>query len=341
MKSDNISKSIWIILGIFLVFLSATLLLQRKGKDQNQIQLNIGDATVIYSAPIYVATEKNFWEDEGLKVNIRPFAAGRLALDALIAGGVQVAPVADTPVVFAGLAGKDIYIIATIAETDDIKLIARKDRGIQTPNDLKGKKIAILPATSGEYFLGLLLERYGMTSADVNIVRLNPPNMPLAFARGDIDGYVAWEPYAHYGIQRLGADSVTIFSEKGMYTFPWSLVVQKEYVLKNPEVIDKLLRVMLRAEEYINKNKSEAQAITAKYVQMDIADLDSIWNYYKFSTKLDEPFLVSLFNDEARWAINSGILPRESALPDYHNMIYKQSLEKLAPVAVSHDSVND
>ena len=112
-------------------------------KESKLTTVTLADATSPYSAPIYVADKKGFFKEEGLSVQITTFTAGRLCLDALLGGKADFAMVADTPIMRIGFANPtNIAILSTIAESDAaIKFIARKDKGINGPADLKGKKI--------------------------------------------------------------------------------------------------------------------------------------------------------------------------------------------------------
>ena len=245
-----------------------------------------------------------------------------------------MATVAETPVMFAAFNNQKIDIVGTIAETDDnTKIIARKDQGILSPDDISGKKLAVSFGTVSEYFADLFLDKYGIDLSKVKMVNLDAPNMPIALINGDIDAFTIWEPYVYNAKKSLGAKAI-IFEEKGLYTMPWNLVSIDNYAKENPNIVEKMLRVMIKANEFINKNREEAVQITAKHIGMNPEDLNNIWDYYSFSTKLDEPFLVTILEKEAKWAIKTGLVPKGTAIPDYHSVIYSSILKKVTPKAV-------
>ena len=72
---------------------------------------------------------------------------------------------------FAIMKGEKISIIATI-QTSDIgnAILARKDKGILTLGDLKGKKIAATLGTTSDFFLDAILAVNGISRKDVEIV---------------------------------------------------------------------------------------------------------------------------------------------------------------------------
>ncbi len=77
--------------------------------------------------PAYIASEKGFWKNEGLDVDIKMFSAGRLAIDALLSDSAEVMSVSETPLVHAVLQGNAISIVTTVTEHQETKFIGRKD----------------------------------------------------------------------------------------------------------------------------------------------------------------------------------------------------------------------
>lgn len=66
--------------------------------------------------------------------------------------------------------------------------IIRRDAGIQTPGDLKGKRVSLGPRGSGTYAMSLVfLEHFGLDEESVEAVSVGFDEMPKAFANGTID----------------------------------------------------------------------------------------------------------------------------------------------------------
>ena len=100
------------------------------------------DTFTMASSPVFVAEAKEFWREEGLDVEIKPFVNSRLALDALLGEAVEVATVVDFAAVLAAFQEQNVKIITTISTSEKhVNLLARKDKGILKPQDLSGKKL--------------------------------------------------------------------------------------------------------------------------------------------------------------------------------------------------------
>ena len=80
----------------------------------------------VAAIPAYVALEKGFWKEEGLDVQAQMFPSGRQALDALLSKSAEVMSVSETPLMHAILQGNKIYIVTTVTQHQEVKLIARR-----------------------------------------------------------------------------------------------------------------------------------------------------------------------------------------------------------------------
>lgn len=296
------------------------------------------DATITYAMPItvaaipvYVAAEKGFWAEEGLNVKPQMFSAGRLALDALLSGNAQVMSVSETPLVHAMLQGHPIYIVATVTRHQETKFIGRRDHGIANTDDLKGKTVATLPGTNSDYFMYRLLQAHHIEKSNINIVSLQPPDMVAALVRSDIDGYFAWEPHIYYAQQQLGTNAIVIRPDD-LYYGRHCVAMNQAFVQKNPEIVVKLLRGLIKAEAYVRAHPDDAKAIVAKYTNTNVAAIDSLWSEYDVRVELGEQ-LLDILGAEARWVATqdgstAGILSLRS-------FVYTDGLAKVRPESVT------
>ena len=301
------------------------------GCSKNSTSENITIAAAInaYSGPFYVASEKNYWAAEGLVVEEKFFTSGRLCLDALLAGAADIVTVAETPIVFAGMSNQNVAIVATMSSaTNDLKVIARRDHGINDPTDLRGKKIAMLFGATSEYYGGLFLSAYGISFDDVKRVNLNPSDMPIALINGDIDAYVIWEPFVYNGFAKLGHEKAIKFIKKDIYTLPFNIAVRKDYADKNPEIVKSALRAIISANDFIREQPNEAIKIIAEKTGMETSVLSDIWEDYEFNVKLHKDLPDALIR-EAKWAIKAGLAPPNSVVPDYTNFINAKLLRSI------------
>jgi sulfonate transport system substrate-binding protein len=293
--------------------------------------------TIAYSATTdavlaEVAHVKGYYLQEGLDVTPHLHPYGKLALEDLLAGKADFATVAETPVMFAIMKGEKISVIATIENSDmGNAILARRDRGITTPEDLRGKRIAATLGTTSEFYLDAMLGLHGISRKDVAVVDLKAGEIADALARGDIDAVSTFTPYTAITQKKLGDRAIT-FQDKNIYRWTFNVVAKQEFIRKNPDKVRKILRALVRAEEFVRENPPEAQKIVADFSGIEIGIVRAIWADTSFTVTLDQPLILAL-EDESRWAIDGGQTGARK-IPNYLDFIYFDGLKSIKPDAV-------
>ena len=280
----------------------------------------------------HVALAKGFFAEEGLAVTASPQAFGKKALDEVLEGKADLATVADTPFVFAAMDGRKITILATIETSHrNNAVVARTDRSIAKPTDLKGKKIGVTRGTTVDFFTHIFLEAHGLGGKDVTLVDLKPEEMKVALASGKIDAAATWNPVLTELRQALGEKGVSFYGES-LYTETFCLVAGRDFVGKHPEAVRRVLRGLIRAEEFMRDHPAEARRLVAVFTKTDQAILDGVWDILTFRVDLAQSLIVDL-EDQARWAIKNG-LTKGRTMPNFIEYIYSDGLKAVKPEAV-------
>jgi len=293
--------------------------------------------TIAYSATTdavlaEVAHIRGYYREEGLEAVSHMHPYGKPALKEVLEGKADFATVAETPVMFAIMKGEQISIIATIQTSRKVNaIIARKDKGILTPGDLKGRKIAATLGTTSDFFLDAILATHGISKKTVEIIDLKAEEITAALSKGDVEAASAFSAYISLAQRELGSRGITFYDEN-IYTSTFNVVTKQEFIRKNPEKVKKMLRALVKAEEFIKQNPEEARKIVAGFSGTDIAIVHDIWANTSFSVSLDQSLLLAL-EDESRWAIKQGLTSSAKA-PNYLDFIYLDGLTSVKPNAV-------
>ena len=125
---------------------------------------------------------------------------------------INMATVAQTPIVFNSFNQEDYVIIATMAHSiDDVKVLARKDHGINTAKDLKGKKVGATLRSTGHYFLEGFLSNYKMNLKDIKLHDVNAAKLKDKLISGELDAITSWEPHIYNTKKVLDKSKLTLF----------------------------------------------------------------------------------------------------------------------------------
>lgn len=283
--------------------------------------LRIALALTPDAALLHIAAAKGYFADEGLAVTLMPVSHGKAALALLAQGKADLASAADVPVVISVLQGERLGIAAAIVSVpNEMAIVARHDRGIATPHDLLGKRVGVTFGTSGEYFLWAFLIRHKLVPDSVTLVDLPPGRIAQELASGTIDAISTWEPIRTEAHAALG-DNARTFTGPDAYTTTHVVVGRSEFLSARRGAIERLMRALLKAEEFNRAEPQQALGLVAEQIKLDAgALLASGWKDFQLAVDLRQSQLLTL-EDEARWAMARGYAdkgPVPNFLPHLH-----------------------
>ncbi len=210
------------------------------------------DFTVAYQTtvdPAKVAQVDGAYEQASKsEIDWRKFDSGADVITAVASGDVQIGYVGSSPLAAAATRELPIqtFLIATQIGAAEA-LIARDGSGINNPQDLIGKKIAVPFVSTGHYSLLAALKHWNIDPAKVQILNLAPPAIIAAWKRGDIDATYVWDPALGVAKEN-GKVLITSgeLSKLGAPTFD-AWIVRKDFAAKHPEIVSAFAKVTLDA----------------------------------------------------------------------------------------------
>ncbi|MNZ97960.1 Taurine-binding periplasmic protein precursor [compost metagenome] len=181
-------------------------------------------------------------------IDWRKFDSGADVITAVASGDVQIGYLGSSPLAAAATRKLPVetFLIATQIGAAEA-LVARDGAGINSPQDLVGKKIAVPFVSTGHYSLLAALKQWNIDPAKVQILNLAPPAIIAAWKRGDIDATYVWDPALGVAKEN-GKVLITSgeLAEKGAPTFD-AWIVRKDFAAKHPEIVKAFAKVTLDA----------------------------------------------------------------------------------------------
>ncbi len=293
-------------------------------------KITVAAAEYLTGTLIYVAEDQGFFEENGLDVTIKGYASGKACADALLVGEADIATSADFVFVSNSFDYTDLRVLGTVATKQIKELVARKDKGITTINDLIGKKIAVKEKSGAEFQLGVFLVFNGISQEDVELVYLKPSEMLDAISNEDVDAVFVWDPYLYNIKRELGEDVVSWFGAEDFY---FVLLTKEDWIENNPAADERFMKSVLEAEDYIKDNSEEAKEFVKNRFDYESDYIDYSWPKQEFAVILEQAMLIT-FEDQARWSIKQG-LTEATEVPNYLDYIYMDALEEVKPEAIS------
>lgn len=282
--------------------------------------------------PLYVAEEKGYFGAESVDVQLQECLGGQRCLASLLGGRADVATVADMPLAMAAFERADFAILATFVNgSGDLKIVMRGPEGADAKLIAGGIGVPI--GSAAQYYLDLYLIVSGIDPRTVRIVDLRPEQLVEGLVSGKVDAIAAWEPYGFQALKALKALKTDghAHSASNGYIQTFNLVVPRHLAGPRDEAFERLLRALLRAEQFIQQEPEAARAILRRRLGLGEEALDFAWPNFSYRLRLDQS-LIATMESEARWALREGFV-KGKAVPNYLTFLHAAPLRKVKPTA--------
>jgi NitT/TauT family transport system substrate-binding protein len=254
---------------------------------------------------IEVALEKGYFKEQGLEVGIKYVSGGGEIPPAMAAGSIKVAIAAHNNAL--NLIARDfpVKIVGTVNDISGaLGMAVRNSLNVKSPKDLEGKKIGTFVYGGTMDFLARMSARYGIERDKLQVVNLQPPDLAPAFARGDIDAALIWEPHLTRTARQGGTVMLTgaqaSFPEKKETNRLWGLPIviftPQEFVDKNPNTLVALLKGLAKGQDFLMANRAEALDILTKKLSIPKDELAEMVGRNRYTMLMDQAFLTELDN---------------------------------------------
>jgi NitT/TauT family transport system substrate-binding protein len=286
------------------------------------------DATLVH-----VAAAKGYFAEEGLDVSILPVSYGAAAIGYVLQGKAELAIAAEVPFVISVMKGEGLGILASLAAiSNNNAIIARRDHAIAAAGDLAGKKIGVTFGTSGSYFLWAFFIRHKLPPESIALVDLPPDRIVEALANGSVDAVATWQPISFEAQAALGENALS-FTDANAYRSIFAAVGRSEFLQGHANAMEKLVRAMLKAQQYMRSRPEETLNLAAAWLKIDAGALRPTWKEFDFRVNLLQSQLVTM-EDEARWAMARGYAAT-GPVPNFLPHLYLDALLAVEPERVT------
>lgn len=294
-------------------------------------KITLGVAARESSGLVYVADKKGFFKKQGLDVTLKEYPTGLSAVNDLLAGKVDVATAAEFVFVTKSFERGRLRIFSTIARSNDCQCIARRNAGIEKPGDLIGKRVGVVPGMQAEFFFSSFLSQNGIAREKIKEIKISAPEIMKAIEEARVDAVIT-------GLNTqdikdlLGKNSIS-WSAQGFQDYYFLLISDEKFIQSRRPAVDRLLRALLEADQFVKKARPEAQEILKSSLKLSAAEERVLWEQNKYEVRLDQDLLI-LMEAEAKWAIRRGMVKR-GPVPNYFISVYLEALETIKPESVS------
>lgn len=224
-----------------------------------------GYQTNMWGMPTYYLLRSGALEKQGLKVEEFAVPSGNITMQQMVGRQVDLGTYAG-PSFIIGHSRGQLVAIAQIEEVGKTtRVMARKELGLKTVADLKGRKIANQTGSSiGNVFVNEIAPKAGLKKEDWQEVRMNVNDMVAAMAAKTVDAMINVEPYN--AIAEADGIATTIMNYWDVDRMPVFMAATPEFLEKNPDAVVRYLRAWLDvAKDFKESPKKVSEVIYGFY----------------------------------------------------------------------------
>ena len=281
----------------------------------------------IFYAPMYVALEEGYFEEEGLDVELKNGNGADKVMTAMIAGEADIGFMGPEATIYVYNEGNENYGVnfAQLTQRAGNFLVGRKADPDFKWSDLKGKTViggraGGMPQMVFEY----ILKMNGLDpKKDVNIIQnIDFGVTAEAFVGGTVVYTVEFEPHAT-GVEKDGSGAVIASLGVDSGYVPYTCFSALEsYMNEHPDVIQSFVKGIQKGLDYVNSHSSEeiAKIIQPQFEETDFDTLKTIVERYhsQDTWKKDTVFTEEAFELLQNILEEAGVLEKRV---DYDDLV--------------------
>ena len=238
-----------------------------KSKSNQKIKIVLDWVPNTNHTGLYVAKDLGYFKEEGLDVEIVQPPEG--STTALIGAGGAEFGISFQDTLAKSFAKENpvpVTAVAAILQHNTSGIISLKEKGIDSPKKLEGKKYATWEDNIEQAILKKLVTD---DKGDFSKVKLIPYTITDVVTGLKTDVDAVWVYYAWDGIatERAGLQTnflkIRDYGEELDYYSP-VIIANNDFLKKNPEIAKKVLKAIKKGYEYAIKNPEESAKILVK-----------------------------------------------------------------------------
>ncbi|NLO78411.1 MAG: ABC transporter substrate-binding protein [Methanomicrobiales archaeon] len=279
-----------------------------------------------------VAMDKGWWKQDlapfGItKIEDHKFPTGAPEMQAMLSGDIDVAYVGAAPVISAlATGGLDGAKIVAAVQVNGSDLVIRNEHPYNSPQDLKGLKIATFPpGTIQDTILRDWLQSNGVNPhKDVDIRPMGPGDATVAISEKAVDAVFLPHP-APSTIVAEGHGYIAVHSgEMAPNHACCVLVVSGDLIRNHPDMVVQIIKTHIKGSEFSTANIDEASQIYYNMNKVEIAVIKDSFATWDGRLITDPSIIIPSVVSYTKIQADLGYIPRPMTADEIFDVSFYQ-----------------
>lgn len=255
----------------------------------------------------------DYFDDLGYEIAYSDLTTGPEQTQALASGDIQfLYAVGATSVILSASNEADIKIISTYSRSPKAFKLFGQDDSIQSPEDLRGKKVAGPKGTILHELLVAYLAAAGMTEADIEFLSMGIPDSQAALAGGSVDAALLAGPTA-YNMEKDGFPVIT--DGEGLTEATIVVATSSAYANEHPEEVKTFLEAQQAVLDFIEAEEEISMEAAAKETELTMDAVLEMVPMYDFDMTIKESDIEAMEKTKD-FMLENGMIENDVVIED-------------------------
>jgi NitT/TauT family transport system substrate-binding protein len=239
------------------------------------VTLTVGVIPIGDVAPLYVGMEQGFFKQENLTIEPKLAEGGAAIVPSVLSGDDQIGFSNVTSLVIASSKNLPVQIISSGVKAgkgaDDAfdAMFVKKNSPIKGPKDLEGKTVSVNNLNNvGPLTINNAMEKAGADPKKVKYLEVPFPDAIAALKAGRVDAAWVVEPFRSQGVAAGFRMIMHPFEETAPNYEVATYFASKEYIAKNPDVVQRFVRAMDKSLDYAQQHPEAVLKAVPTYTKI-------------------------------------------------------------------------
>lgn len=277
-----------------------------------------------------IVAMNNFASSEGVKLTLHPAGEGLDPIKMVISGVDNIGIVGLDKLLLANEKGANLVAIGIVDNVTPTVFMSRKEKNILTPQDFVGKKVGVQSGGATEFVYRSLISKLKIDESKINEIQIGFDMKPFVDGQYDVRPGFIFDEAVFLDINNI--DYNLIEPKKYGLNYPGRVYfTKKEFIEKNPELIQKIINTVARGWEYALNNPDTAINQLQKFepkinYQREFKGLVKAKEYFSgFQNKILMPDTAAI-NDMIESLSQLQIIKKKPSLEEYFDLRFVNKL---------------
>lgn len=238
--------------------------------------------TLAVDGQIWLADMKGYWKQQGLKPEFHQFFTGLEIFQAMVGGSIDILATGAVVSNFPARGQGKVFLMNDV-EFATAQLWVNPKMGVNSFEDLKGKKIATSIGTTAHVFVDTALSAHGLKpGSDVTLVNQRMPDAVTAFIAGAVPAVALWVPFNVQVEAKL--PGAKMLEDASKY-YPQAAILdgwaaRNDYYDQHKDVLSRVIKAWIPANRDLIEDADASLKMLQKEKYPDVS-LEALHKQYK------------------------------------------------------------